>query len=186
MSRFPVSAEPRLQFAVVPLDLLCDADLDPYDRAVYAALDSFRNGQTGLCCPSVNTLAARAGCSRDKTLDSLANLERLGWIMVEPRHRRSSLYILPWREALDKATGTFRRRSVAVSHYSGGCQPPQNRFAVAVSHSNHLNSENHTNSTSLGGPYRPKREEAEAIGKDLTPAGAAFQARLRSRQGART
>jgi len=86
-------------FTIINRAVLMSEDLDVYDKTVYAILCSYASRYDRSCFPSYQTIAQKAGCSRRKVIDVIANLERFG--LVEKREQfnavgdhTSNLYIV--------------------------------------------------------------------------------------------
>lgn len=85
------------------------------DHAVYAAISSFNNTQTGTCFPSRAKIAAVAGVDQRTVTSSIARLVAIGALRVEQRSGRSSVYHLePWYAATqgDKNPGAPQSRTL--------------------------------------------------------------------------
>ena len=61
--------------------------LKPATKIVLYWLADHHNGETGLCCPSVNTLAAECEMDRSSIIRHLNTLEQLGLIQRSTRNR---------------------------------------------------------------------------------------------------
>ena len=64
----------------VPIDLINDYRLDACAIAIYAALASFADFNSGEAYPSVRTIAHRAGCSPRTVHSRLRLLDSIGWV----------------------------------------------------------------------------------------------------------
>jgi len=90
------------------------------DKMVLVMLANHHNGITGLCNPSLKTLAESSCISRDSVIRSIRNLEKMGLVTVE--RRRIESINLP---------NNYRLNVVADSGHGGSTQ----RLGV-VAHSN--------------------------------------------------
>lgn len=115
--RDPFEVRRRLAdpFARVPERLADDRDVTDRALRVWIILDRY-TGRGGFAWPSRRTLAARLACSVDTVDRALANLEACGWLEVERRPHRSSVYTLVepvegWGVAADLRPGS---RTVAA------------------------------------------------------------------------
>ena len=78
-----------------PLELLFDKHLDAIDRLIGACAYSFANWNTGEAYFSLKGLSLRAGIKDQRTVRArLKNLEKHGWITVQARPGKRSLYTL--------------------------------------------------------------------------------------------
>ncbi len=78
-----------------PLELLFDKHLDAIDRLIGACAYSFANWNTGEAYFSLKGLSLRAGIKDQRTVRTrLKNLEKHGWITVQARPGKRSLYTL--------------------------------------------------------------------------------------------
>ena len=55
-------------FVMVESRILQSGELSVYEKTVYCVLCSFADNKTGICYPSYETIAARAGCSGRKAI----------------------------------------------------------------------------------------------------------------------
>jgi len=74
-----------------------DQNLDSYDKLIYAVISKYSDMDTGICYPSLNTIAEKASCSKDRTIKSIKNLKKAGYIKVknrkdEDKGNKSNLY----------------------------------------------------------------------------------------------
>jgi DnaD/phage-associated family protein len=74
-----------------------DENLDAYDKATYGAICKYANVETGVCYPSLTTLAKKAGCGKKRVIKSINNLVNAGYIKKERRRgdnyeNKSNLY----------------------------------------------------------------------------------------------
>lgn len=71
-----------------------------FSRLVLLSLANHINGDTGLCCPSMRTIAREAGVSLGTIPNAVTNLVALGELKVleEGGPRRSARYVLPFAE----------------------------------------------------------------------------------------
>jgi len=94
-------------FARLPRDLARDPRLTARDRSVYANLLLHRNRRTGLCRPTVRTLAAEEGCAVPTVKRSLRRLSAAGWILKAAGHgsdRAPNRYRFPFEEGAESRT----------------------------------------------------------------------------------
>lgn len=83
-------------FAVIPIWLVRDPDVDTYTKMVYLALSS-RVGPDGTCFPSQARLAMEASCSERQVRRALTTLKERGLIeqwLVKTEHGRRAHYRL--------------------------------------------------------------------------------------------
>ena len=69
------------------------------DVTVMLAIASYRNGATGACFPSIDSVAFMLAVSRQTVRRAISRLENVGLIVVSPRKGRgrlSSQYDFPW------------------------------------------------------------------------------------------
>lgn len=65
------------------------------DLMVYMALCKFRNNDSGVCWPSLKTIAKDASVCEKTATRAVAKLEALGLIEAEHRRRVGNVYSLP-------------------------------------------------------------------------------------------
>lgn len=63
-----------------------DTRLDAFDKSTYAALSMHADSNTGICFPSLKTLAEKAGCSKPRLIKSIKNLVKKGYIEKKKRN----------------------------------------------------------------------------------------------------
>lgn len=87
------------RFVKVPLDLLRgDNNLDENEKLVWIVLQSRADNETGVCNPSIKSIAADAGISERAVYNALygikkrGGLEERGWIKITKRSGRRSEY----------------------------------------------------------------------------------------------
>ncbi|NVM64505.1 hypothetical protein FHW88_002794 [Mucilaginibacter sp. SG538B] len=83
------------RFVLLPCNISLIKDgLHYLDLLIYVAIRSFQNGGTGLCKPSFETIAARAGVSKKLVSMSIKRLERSGHLIVKrsPKKKVANLY----------------------------------------------------------------------------------------------
>ena len=72
-------------FVMVESRILQSGELSVYEKTVYCVLCSFADNETGVCYPSYETIAARAGCSRRKAIACIETLAEKGLLRKEER-----------------------------------------------------------------------------------------------------
>ncbi len=75
----------RTPFAPIPEAVLDSKELSDFEVRLYGLLLRYRNGGTGECRPSYETLAARLGCSEKKIERGIGGLVRAGEVVVRRR-----------------------------------------------------------------------------------------------------
>ena len=65
-------------FVMVESRILQSGELSVYEKTVYCVLCSFADNKTGICYPSYETIAARAGCSGRKAIACIEILAEKG------------------------------------------------------------------------------------------------------------
>ena len=65
--------------------IMHDTSLDAFDKSTYAALSMHADTNTGMCFPSLKTLAEKAGCSKPRLIKSIKNLVKKGYIEKKKR-----------------------------------------------------------------------------------------------------
>ena len=90
---FPDSADDK-RFAIVPAQVVGARDLTPTDKVAYAVLAMHAKRKTRRCWPSIKALMQEASMTRTTLLRSLANLERLGYILRERHPNRVTRYVV--------------------------------------------------------------------------------------------
>lgn len=98
----------RESFVMVESRILLSEELSIYEKMVYCVLCSFADNETGICYPSYETIAARAGCSRRKAIACIETLAEKGLLRKEERAtknggNRTNIYYLHG-EIEDKST----------------------------------------------------------------------------------
>lgn len=73
---------------------------------VLLALAECHNGQTGLCCPSVQTIARMTRYARSTVMEAIHSLEEAGLLSVERCPGRHSNYKLPIQNPSNNPTGS--------------------------------------------------------------------------------
>lgn len=86
-------------FVMVESRVLLSEELSIYEKMVYCVLCSFADNETGICYPSYETIAARAGCSRRKAIACIETLVEKGLLRKEERAtknggNRTNIYYL--------------------------------------------------------------------------------------------
>jgi DNA-binding transcriptional MocR family regulator len=71
---------------------ICDSELPPSARHVALTLSLHMNERGGSCFPSISTLEAESGLSRNTVLTALRQLEDGGWITVKRSDRAVNRY----------------------------------------------------------------------------------------------
>ena len=89
----------REPFVMVESRILQSGELSVYEKMVYCVLCSFADNETGVCYPSYETIAARAGCSRRKAIACIETLAEKGLLRKEERatkngRNRTNIYYL--------------------------------------------------------------------------------------------
>ena len=89
----------REPFVMVESRVLLSEELSIYEKMVYCVLCSFADNETGICYPSYETIAARAGCSRRKAIACIETLVEKGLLRKEERAtknggNRTNIYYL--------------------------------------------------------------------------------------------
>ena len=96
-----------------PLELLFDKHLDAIDRLIGACAYSFANWNTGEAYFSLKGLSLRAGIKDQRTVRArLKNLEKHGWITVQARPGKRSLYTL---RPLACSGGTIEEQDIRIN-----------------------------------------------------------------------
>ena len=72
-------------FVMVESRILQSGELSVYEKTVYCVLCSFADNKTGICYPSYETIAARAGCSGRKAIACIEILAEKGLLRKEER-----------------------------------------------------------------------------------------------------
>ena len=62
-----------------------DDNLDSYDKLIYAVISKYSDMDTGICYPSLKTIAEKASCSKDRAIKSIKHLKQAGYIKVKNR-----------------------------------------------------------------------------------------------------
>ena len=75
-------------------------------KLVLLALADCHNKDTGLCCPSVQTLGRMTGLSRTSVMEAIHSLESLGLLSVDRRPGLHSNYKLPIQNQSSNPTGS--------------------------------------------------------------------------------
>jgi hypothetical protein len=181
-------------FAQIERAVLASPDLTGNDKAVYAAIASYRNRHSGFAWPGRDTLATATGLHRNSVSRCAARLEKAGFITVEHKGGNRAYYRLPLADAREgtKATPSAskprkrRARPEAPALSEAGCNP-------AVS--SHVYPENSPPSPHAdlapAGPERPRGEFPAPHSPDLEPQTAdqpseqAHQAASERRQAAK-
>lgn len=99
-------------FVMVENRVLLSEELSIYEKMVYCVLCSFADNETGICYPSYETIAARAGCSGRKAIACFETLAEKGLLRKEERAtrnggNRTNINYLHG-EVEDKSTGSNR------------------------------------------------------------------------------
>ena len=97
-------------FVMVESRVLVSEELSIYEKMVYCVLCSFADNKTGICYPSYETIAARAGCSRRKAIACIETLAEKGLLRKEERAtrnggNRTNIYYLH-EEVADKSANS--------------------------------------------------------------------------------
>ena len=79
----------REPFVMVESRILQSEELSVYEKIVYCVLCSFADNKTGICYPSYETIAARAGCSRRKAIACIETLAEKGLLRKEERSTKN-------------------------------------------------------------------------------------------------
>ena len=101
-------------FVMVPLHLIKPHNGKPLPAATlltWCWLQHHTNRETGLCFPTVNTLAKEIGVSKRAVQKSLAHLETLGSVKVQHRQNRPSLYTLVYAQGEPQFAETVKHSS---------------------------------------------------------------------------
>lgn len=101
------------------IDAIAEVGAIPF--AVFCKLLRHRNRQTGLCCPSIKTIAAVVGGNRKTVIRAIAVLEAAGWIVVSRSERRGQRGHN--RYTIAESHLTTHRNSVTEGPLTGGNGP---------------------------------------------------------------
>jgi biotin operon repressor len=91
--------------------------LSIYDKAVYCVLCAYASNTNKSCYPSYQTIARKAGCSRRKVIDVIANLEAIGLIEKQEQfnvvgENKSNLYVVKTSASASYALPTGAEQSL--------------------------------------------------------------------------
>lgn len=80
-------------FVMIPLSIFTDGCfLTPKARAVYCALKTFENINSGRCFPGIKKIAERSGYKKDAVIEALDELEEFNWIIRNKCKGKSTSY----------------------------------------------------------------------------------------------
>lgn len=108
---------------MIPPDLLCP-EIGTNGIAVYAALCTYADRQTGECWPAHSTIAERLGISRKLVLNTIKILEQHGFVEVRKLIGRKHIYRLPHQAKQDVSQNDTPPVSKTHTSCDDTLQPP--------------------------------------------------------------
>lgn len=149
---------------------ICDSGLTPSARHVALTLSLHMNERGGSCFPSISTLEAETGLSRNTVLTALRQLEAGGWITVKRSERAVNRYTatLP-----PSAITALAEAAPSATIAPGVARPPRQggaTIAPDLARPSRPNSprELSTNSRRAVGDYIPPPDPARTMARALT------------------
>jgi len=104
-------------FTIVDSAVLMNEQLSIYDKAVYCVLCAYASNTNKSCYPSYQNIARKAGCSRRKVIDVIANLKAIGLIEKQQQfnavgENKSNLYVVKTSASASYAPPTSAEHSL--------------------------------------------------------------------------